>query len=83
MTITIRKADEQDFPVILSLIKEFSTFQKTPEKVTVTLQQMIEGKDNFQCLIAETNNREIAGLATFFLPGIHGQAKDYILMTCL
>jgi diamine N-acetyltransferase len=66
MNVTIRKAREQDFPVILSLIKEFSVFQKTPGKVTITLEQMIKEKNLFQCLIAETDDNEIAGFASYF-----------------
>ncbi len=66
MDITIRKAGEQDFPFVFSLIKEFSIFQKTPEKVTITLEEMIQGKDIFQCLVAETVDKEITGFATFF-----------------
>jgi diamine N-acetyltransferase len=66
MNVTIRKAREQDFPAILSLIKEFSVFQKTPGKVTITLEQMIKEKNLFQCLIAETDDNEIAGFASYF-----------------
>jgi diamine N-acetyltransferase len=66
MNVTIRKAREQDFPAILSLIKEFSVFQKTPGKVTITLEQMIKEKNLFQCLIAETGDKEIAGFASYF-----------------
>ena len=35
--IQIRKATEKDFESIFRLIKEFSIFIKTPEKVSVTL----------------------------------------------
>ena len=66
MTITIRKANQQDFSTILSLINEFAIFQKTPGKVTITLEQMIASKDLFQCFIAETENKEIAGFASFY-----------------
>ncbi len=66
MIVTIRKADEQDFPIILSLIKEFSVFQKTPEKAMITLDQMKKEKDLFQCLVAEIGTGEIAGFASFF-----------------
>ena len=66
MNITIRKANQQDFPTILSLIKEFAIFQKTPEKVTITLEQMIASKNLFQCFIAETSSKEIAGFASFY-----------------
>lgn len=65
MNITIRKACVQDFPVVTSLIKEFSIFQKTPEKVTNTLEQMIMDKNIFQCFVAE-DDKEITGFATFF-----------------
>ena len=66
MSVTIRRASRQDFPVIFSLIKEFSIFQKTPEKVTVTLEQMISDENIFKCLVAESDDKEIAGFATFF-----------------
>ncbi len=65
MKILIRKANEKDFPAIISLIKEFAVFQKTPEKVSITLEQMIEDKDIFQCLVAVSDD-EIAGFATYF-----------------
>lgn len=61
----IRKASEKDFPAIIALIKEFAVFQKTPEKVSITLEQMVTDKDIFQCLVAVVEN-EIAGFATYF-----------------
>ena len=66
MNITIRKADERDFPFIFAMMKEFAVFQKTPEKVFITLDQMIKDKDIFNCLVAEVDNKEIAGFATSF-----------------
>jgi GNAT superfamily N-acetyltransferase len=67
MPFTIRKATETDIPAIHELIKEFAFFQKTPEKVFVTPQQMKEDKDLFQCFIAEeTHTHKIVGFASFF-----------------
>src|SRR5213595_913835 len=66
MDVTIRKADARDFSAIFSLIKEFSIFQKTPEKVTVTLEQMVADEKIFQCFVAETTNRDIIGFASFY-----------------
>lgn len=63
--MVIRKADEKDFSAILDLIKEFSVFQKTPEKVTITLDQMVREKDLFRCILALADNR-IIGFATYF-----------------
>ena len=66
MNVTIRKGDARDFPAIFTLIKEFSVFQKTPEKVTIMLDQMIADENIFQCFVAETTNNNIIGFATFY-----------------
>ncbi len=60
MDISIRKAIEQDFEEIFVLIKEFAVFQKTPEKVTITPDQMIQDKDMFQSL--ENNSYSLKGV---------------------
>jgi len=49
MNTTIRKAVEEDFTSILSLVKELAVFQKSPEKVTNTVEQMKEEKNFFRC----------------------------------
>ena len=66
INVSIRRAEEKDFADILLLIKEFAVFQKTPEKVSVTLEQMIREKNYFQCFLAETFEKKITGFATFF-----------------
>ncbi|MEO6357505.1 MAG: GNAT family N-acetyltransferase [Ferruginibacter sp.] len=66
MHITIRKGAEHDFDAILSLIKEFAIFQKTPEKVSITLQEMVANGNLFQCFVAETGDNKIVGFASFF-----------------
>ncbi len=66
MDITIRKGNETDLEKIFLLIKEFSIFQKTPEKLKITLEQMQQEKDLFQCYVAETDSGEIIGYACFF-----------------
>jgi ribosomal protein S18 acetylase RimI-like enzyme len=65
MSIEIRKASENDFTSIHGLVKEFATFIETPEKVTITVEQMIQDKDYFKCLIAIDCNI-IVGFATYF-----------------
>ena len=67
MHIIIRPATEADFPAILSLIKELATFEKAPEKVTNSVEQMKKEKDFFNCFVAETETGEIAGMAIIFL----------------
>ncbi|MEO6637706.1 MAG: GNAT family N-acetyltransferase [Ginsengibacter sp.] len=66
MTISIRKATEQDFEEVFILMKEFSLFQKTPEKLAITPGQMIREKNIFKCLIAVVDNKTIAGFASYF-----------------
>ena len=45
MSLIIRKATNKDFPAILSLIKELADFEKAPEKVTNSIEQMKNEKD--------------------------------------
>jgi ribosomal protein S18 acetylase RimI-like enzyme len=66
MKITIRKSSEKDFPAIFSLIKELAVFEKAPERVTNSVEQMINEKDFFQCYVAENDNKEIVGMTVFF-----------------
>jgi len=66
MNSNIRKAKEEDFPAILSLIKMLAEFEKAPEKVTNSVEQMKQEKEHFQCFIAETDTREIVGMALFY-----------------
>jgi ribosomal protein S18 acetylase RimI-like enzyme len=66
MKINIRKANENDFPAVLSLIKELAEYEKAPEKVTNTDDLMKKEKDLFICYVAETDDKEIVGMALFF-----------------
>lgn len=66
MKINIREATESDFPAILSMIKELAEFEKAPEKVTNSVEQMNREKDQFRCFVAETESNEIVGMALWF-----------------
>ncbi len=66
MEINIRKADENDFPAIVGLIQEFAHFQKSADKVTITAEQMQLEKHLFNCFVAENEQHEIIGFATYF-----------------
>src|SRR5882672_7608148 len=65
MNITIRLAIKSDFAEILALFREFAVFQKTPEKMHITLEQLIEDEQDFKCFVAEVD-KKIIGFATFF-----------------
>jgi len=66
MGITIRHGQESDFEAALALIKGLADFQGMPEKVTNTVALMKAEKDFFRCLVAETEDKKIIGIATYF-----------------
>ena len=66
MNIRIRKATKEDFPAILTLIKELADFEKAGEKVTNTVELMLLEKEYFHCFVAETEQSEIIGIALYF-----------------
>ncbi|MEL6923324.1 MAG: GNAT family N-acetyltransferase [Bacteroidota bacterium] len=66
MSFTLRNAIEADFPAVLELMKEFAVFQKTPNRVTNTVELMKEEKDSFNCLVVENEAGTIVAFCTFF-----------------
>jgi diamine N-acetyltransferase len=66
MNITIRKGIEADYPAIIDLINEFALFQKTPERVTNTVEQMRADNNLFQCFVAVDDRNRIVGYAAWF-----------------
>ena len=66
MTVTIRKIEQRDFPVLISLFKEFALFEKLPEKMTNSVEQMLSEKEYLTGLVAVNPADEILGYATYF-----------------
>jgi GNAT superfamily N-acetyltransferase len=62
----IREATRADFPVIIELIRELALYEKAPEKVTNSVEQMEQEADLFRCLMAENSNGEPLGMALWF-----------------
>lgn len=65
MNITVRPASKEDFPAIFDLFREFAVFQKTPEKMHITLEQLTADEQYFQCFVAVADG-QIIGFATYF-----------------
>ncbi|MEO6684794.1 MAG: GNAT family N-acetyltransferase [Dyadobacter sp.] len=65
MNVITRKAERKDFSSIVSLIREFSVFQKCPEKVSITEDQLLIDENIFNAFVAEVDGN-IIGFATFF-----------------
>ena len=69
MKFTIRKATKNDMPRVLELNKELATFEKEPDAVIVTVEQLqkdgFSGHPDFTCFVAETE-KQVEGIALVF-----------------
>ncbi len=65
----IRKAIEKDMTSVLELIKELAIFEKEPDAVVVTVDDLVRDgfSENplFQCFVAEVDG-EIIGMALYY-----------------
>lgn len=65
----IRKGLKQDMPSVLGLIKELAVFEKEPDAVVITVDELVKDGfgDNplFQTFVAEVGG-EIIGIALFY-----------------
>jgi len=66
MDIRIRKIEEPDYATLILLFREFALFEKTPDKMTNTLEQMLEEKEHLLGFVAVNAQNEIMGYVTFF-----------------
>lgn len=67
LNYSVREATEEDFPAILSLIKELAEYERSPDAVTNSVEQMKREKNHFSCFVAELPDGTIAGMALFFM----------------
>jgi GNAT superfamily N-acetyltransferase len=66
MKFTVRAAGEADFPAILDIIKALAHFERAPEKVTNTVEQMQAEKDYFHCLVAVNEEGVLIAICLYF-----------------
>lgn len=70
MSVSIRKGIQEDLPAVMALIKELAVYERAPDEVENTIEQMqIEGfgpQSVFEFLVAEKTNGTIIGLALYF-----------------
>jgi GNAT superfamily N-acetyltransferase len=62
----IRIANPSDLPAIHGLILELAAFENGLDRVSNSLAQMQAEQDCFQCLVAETTDGEIVGMALYY-----------------
>jgi len=66
MLVMIRQITESDFPVLISLFREFALFEKLPDKMTNSVEQMLVERDYLTGFVAVNSEAEILGYATYF-----------------
>ncbi len=70
MNYIIRKGTKEDLPGVLNLIRELALFEKAPDEVTNTIEQMEEdgfGKNPVFSFFVVTLDGNIIGMALYFL----------------
>ncbi|MEX0288790.1 MAG: N-acetyltransferase family protein [Flavobacteriaceae bacterium] len=69
MNYSIRTAEAEDMPQVLGLIKELAVFEKDPEAVEISAEDLVRdgfGQDRrFHCFVAEVNGA-IVGMALIY-----------------
>lgn len=69
MTFSITKATKNDMPRVLELIVELAIYEKEPDAVKITLEDLLqngfEDPKQFVCFVAECDNR-IEGIALVY-----------------
>ena len=66
MTVTIRSIEERDYATLILLFQEFAHFEKLPEKMTNSVEQMLREKEYLTGFVAVSPEDEILGYATYF-----------------
>jgi GNAT superfamily N-acetyltransferase len=70
MQVTVRKGTKEDMPAVHALICELALYEKAPEEVTNTVEDMLaDGFGDspvFHCLVAEVDQL-VVGMAIYFI----------------
>lgn len=67
MSIIIREAEIGDMKAVLQLIQELADFEKEPDEVEISIEELENDFKNnlFECLVAE-NSSDIVGMALYY-----------------
>jgi len=70
MNITIRDAQKEDLPAVLDLVKELALYEKAPEEVTITLEELEKdgfGEHPLYWIILAENEDGIVGMSFYYI----------------
>lgn len=70
MDFSIRKATKEDLPQVLDLVKELALYEKAPEEVTITLQELEQdgfGSNPLYWIILAENEQGILGMSFYYI----------------
>lgn len=68
--VKIRKGRKSDLPIILNLIKELANYEKSADKVLITLNDLKKdgfGKHPLYWIVVAENEDEIVGMAFYYI----------------
>lgn len=70
MSVTIRKAQKEDCPRLLELIKELAEYEKAPQEVTVSIEEFEDSgfgvKPVWEAFVAEIDGK-IEGMSLYYI----------------
>lgn len=66
MDLQIRLITEKDYPVLIQLFQEMANFEKLPERMTNSVEQMLHEKELVNGYVATDEKGEILAYATCF-----------------
>ena len=70
MNVSIRTAKKNDLPQVLALVKELALYEKAPEEVTITLQDLEEdgfGEHPLFWIILAEYESQIVGMSFYYI----------------
>ncbi len=70
MDFNIRRATKKDLPEVLALVKELALYEKAPEEVTITLQELEEdgfGETPLYWIILAEDQTGILGMSFYYI----------------
>lgn len=66
MGYKLREIEEKDYADLVSLFQEFAEFERLPEKMTNTVEQMKSENEYIKGFVAIADRDEVVGYVTFF-----------------